>query len=173
MSIVRLDDSVTTATGQAIAGAQVYFLLQPANLATLQPLATVYADMQGNLATNPLITDGFGHVAAYLDNTRLYTQVVVHPLLGQIAYPDQGLVGGGGGGTTPTPFAGGLTGVIDGVNKTFGLPVVPIFLTFTRNGVYQTPGLDFNLAGKTITCAIAPLPVVNGVPGDSLFAQGF
>ena len=80
-----------TAQGQAVAGAQVYFLTQPANTTALTPLATIYSNSTGTVATQPIKTNGFGQCSAYL-NSGVYTVVYVSPLTGKLVYPDQ-LVG--------------------------------------------------------------------------------
>ena len=62
MAITRIDRVVQTAQGQAIAGAQVYFLTQPANVETLTPLASVYSNTSGTPGSNPQETDGLGQI---------------------------------------------------------------------------------------------------------------
>lgn len=163
MSIFRRDDTVQDATGRALAGALVYYLTQPANVGSLTPLAPVYSDTSGTPASNPQTTDGFGHAIAYLAEGQLYTIVYVHPLIGQVVYPDQS-VGSTGG--APNHFSGVPAGVINGTNKVFTLSVTPAQLFFYWNGVFQTPGFDFTISGATITMAQSPQT------GDNLYAQG-
>ena len=59
---------VTTPMGQAVAGAQVYFLTQPANTNSLAPLATVFSNSTGlgGAVTQPVLTNGYGTCVAYL-----------------------------------------------------------------------------------------------------------
>ena len=60
------------------------------------------------------------------------------------------------------------SGVINGTNRTFMLTVSPIVnsLTLIKNGVFQTPNVDYTLSGQTITFTLAP------TVGDGLDAQG-
>jgi hypothetical protein len=89
-----------TAMGQAVPGAQVYFLTQPANTSTLTPLATVYSNSAGTggPVTQPLTTNGFGECSAYLAQG-VYTVVYISQYTGQLNYVDQNVVIGG---QTPT-----------------------------------------------------------------------
>ncbi|MFP5230130.1 MAG: hypothetical protein ACLGXA_21130 [Acidobacteriota bacterium] len=77
-----------TATGQAVAGAQVYFLDQPANTTNLTPQAQVYSSSTGGAVSQPLTTNGFGQCNAYLA-PGLYTVVYISPYTGTRAFPDQ------------------------------------------------------------------------------------
>lgn len=187
MAIVRDDRFVTDALGRALAGAQVFYCLQPATVpatAPPSPLATVYADLAGDPASQPLITDGFGHAPAYLDNSPLYTIVIYHPLFGStpVVLTDQSLLGAGAGAGS-VPFAGVPSGTINGTNKVFvltngGTPLTAlpkqatVWLNFPL-----VPGLGYTLAlvgGQAqITFAVAPQPPAGGNPGDSIYAQGF
>jgi len=173
MSILRRDDTVVNTLGNAIAGAQVYYLTQPADVSTLTPLAPVYSDSSGTPASNPQITDGFGHAVAYLNDGQFYTVVYIYPNNYQVVYPDQ-FVGSSSG--APTPFSGVPTGTIDGTNKVFTmvngstpLASIPLQSAVTLN-IVLIPGLGYTLAvvsGEVkITYANAPQP------GDALWAQG-
>jgi hypothetical protein len=66
--LFRYDAWVKAANGPAVAGAQVYVLGQPANLnSSPSPLLSVFADVNGLLPlSQPLVTDGFGHVDFYI-----------------------------------------------------------------------------------------------------------
>lgn len=165
--ILRLDRVVQTAQGQAVAGALVYFLTQPANVNTLTPLATVYSSAGGAPAANPQVTDGLGQVGCYLDNAQLYTIVVVSPLIETQVYPDQNL---GNAPATSTTFGQVPAGAIDGTNRVFTLTVSPVLLFFQYNQGTLQPGVGYTtavVAGVfTVTLAIAPQP------GDSLYASG-
>lgn len=60
-------------------------------------------------------------------------------------------------------------GVVDGTNRTFSLaftPSPPTSLILTRNGLVMKRGLDYSLAGKTITFIVEQTPQV----GDILLA---
>ena len=95
--------SLKNAQGQAISGAQVYFLTQPANTTTLTPLATIYSNATGagGAITNPVLTNGFGECTIYAA-PGLYTAVYVSPFTGTLIYADQ-LIGTTGGAVfTPT-----------------------------------------------------------------------
>lgn len=163
MALLRRDDTVQDATGRALAGAQVYYLSQPANVGTLSPLAAVYSNNTGTVEANPQITDGFGHAVAYLADGSLYTVVYVHPLIGEIIYFDQSV---GSSGSAPNVFTQVPAGAVNGVNNVFTLSVTPTLLFFYWNGVFQTPGFDYTISGSTITMANVPKT------GDALYAQG-
>jgi hypothetical protein len=165
--ILRVDRVVQTAQGQAVAGALVYFLTQPANVTTLTPLATVFSSAGGAPGSNPQVTDGLGQIGCYLDNAPLYTVVVVSPFLDTQVYPDQNL---GNAPATSTTFAQAPAGAIDGTNRVFTLTVSPTLLVLQQNIGVLVPGVGFTtaivLGVFTITFAIAPQP------GDSLYASG-
>jgi hypothetical protein len=177
MTIARRDDTLQNTLGQCISGAQCYFLLQPADTNALTPLANVYSDTAGTVAANPQISDGFGHVVAYLTVGPLYTVVYKYPNGFQEVYPDQ-LVGGGsgGGGGGISPFAAIPDGTIDGTNQTFTIPQVLVQWTVWNN-YPLVPGVGFTITvgapGMIIIYAVAPQPPSDGNPGDSLYVQGF
>lgn len=175
MAILRRDDTVTNTVGNAIPGADVYYLTQPADIATLTPLAAVYSDSTGTAASNPQETDGTGHAVAYLNDGQLYTVVYVYPNGYQVVYPDQ-FVGSPSGAVTT--FSGILSGAIDGTNTVF---------TLTNNGTHLTvsptqalvwlnfpliQGLGYTLSGVTVTFANPPQPASGSIPADSIYAQG-
>jgi hypothetical protein len=165
--ILRIDRVVQTAQGQAVAGALVYFLTQPADVDTLTPLANVFSSSGGAAGANPQVTDGLGQVGCYLDNGQLYTIVVVSPFLETQVYPDQNL---GNAPATSTIFAETPAGTIDGTNRVFTLTVAPTLLFLQQNLGVLVPGVGYTTAVVadvfTITFAVAPQP------GDSLYASG-
>lgn len=174
MSILRRDDTVTNTLGNAIAGAKVYYLgPQPVNLSALTPLLAVYSDTVGTPATNPQVTDGFGHAVAYLNTGALFTCVYVYPNGTQVVYPDQ-FVGSSSG--APTAFAGVPTGTVNGTNTVFTMVngSTPLAVIPTQSTVWLNfpliLGLGYTLSVVTsqvkITFATAPKT------GDSLYAQG-
>jgi hypothetical protein len=187
MSLARMDWTVQDGLGRALAGAQVFWCTQPATVPSTpppSPLASVYADIDGATPiTQPVLSDGFGHVDAYMDDSILYTVVIYHPLFGQnpLVYPDQA-VNGPGGTTGLTPFAGTPTGTINGTNRTFVVVNGSTPLTALPSQI--TAWLDFPLIkglGYTlavvsgqlqITFAVAPQPASGGNPADSIYAQG-
>ncbi len=166
MAILRKDDWVQNAQGDALAGALVYICNQPANTGTIppSPLATVYIDTIGTVGPNPVITDGLGHWYAYLNSGVLYTIVITHFLLSSpIILPDQNL---GSAPASITLLSGIPSGAIDGTNVTFTLPFTPVvgsLVMLNYNGVTLVPGLGYTISGNTITMAIAPQP------GDILY----
>ena len=86
----RVDGTVYSQRGPVIAGAQIYAVIQPANL-TLPPtpLLPVYADPNATQEiTQPITTNGLGAYDFYADNG-LFTLMVVNA--GQIVqvFPDQ------------------------------------------------------------------------------------
>jgi hypothetical protein len=184
MAISRDDRYVTDALGRALAGAQVYWCQpQPASTATNppSPLATIYTSTSGGTPlTQPVLTDGFGHADAYMDNSVLYTVVIWHPLFGEnpIVLPDQVIGGGGSGGTGLTPFAGTLLGTINGTNTVFTLTTngtTPLTIMPSQATVWNNfgliPGLGYALSivGGNVVATFATAPQT----GDSLYAQGF
>lgn len=183
MSIGRDDRYVTDAQGNALSGAQVYYCTQPASTSPLppSPLATLYDDLAGDPLANPVITDGFGHSVAYLDDSQLYTIVIVHPLFGvnPVVLIDQAIPATGGGGAL-TPFAGVPIGTVNGTNRVFtlsnggvALTSPPVYWTATFNGTTQVPGLTVTISGVNITYSQPPQPASGGIPADSIYAQGF
>lgn len=179
MAIIRRDDWLQTPQGQALSGAYVYYLTQPADTTVYPPtpLASVFSDTSGTPAANPQITDGFGHAVAYLNNGQLYTIAFYHPVLGAnspLVLPDQSL-----NSTTSsagTPFGQIPVGAIDGTNRVFTLPVTPLQVTVWLNQPL-IPGLGFTTAIVsgvfTITFARAPQPASGGVAADAIWAQGY
>src|SRR5580700_11382575 len=81
--------------GQAIAGAQVYFLTQPANTQSLTPLAQVYSSSTGGAVSQPISTNGFGSCTAYL-SPGVYTVCYVSQYTGTSWLADQNIIVGGG-----------------------------------------------------------------------------
>jgi hypothetical protein len=147
-------------------------------------LATIYSDLAGTPLAQPVVTDGFGHSDAYMDDSALYTVVFFHPLFGAnpVALKDQrlgGSGGGGGGGSVVTAFAGIPQGTIDGVNRAFTLTNAGIPLTVfpTQATVWfnfpLVPGLGYTLTGVTIIYANPPQPASGGSPADAIYAEGF
>lgn len=103
---VRGDFSLTTATGQAVSGASVYVLSQPASTTTFTPTINLFGSLTGSGSAtcgssggqinNPLTTDQFGHACAYF-SPGTYTVCYVSPLVGQQCYLDQSYSSGSGG----------------------------------------------------------------------------
>ena len=157
MAIARDDRWLTDALGRALAGAQVFYCLQPATTSTVppSPLATVYDDLAGDAIAQPLITDGFGHSIAYLDASALCTIVFVHPLFGPnpVVLTDQAISGGGsgGGGGLPAPVV--PSGTPDGTLRSFVLPSAPSHPAngqLFNSGSYVRYGVDYNISGSNI-----------------------
>jgi hypothetical protein len=73
---------------------------------------------------------------------------------------------GAGAGFGNNNFAEVPAGAVNGVNTVFTLTHAPVLLSLFRNGLFRMPGgVDYTLAGNTITYGIAPQP------GDNHFAQ--
>lgn len=171
MAVVRIDRNVQTAQGQAIAGALFYVLAQPADVDTLTPLANVFSSTAGGVAANPQITDGLGQVGFYLDNTQLYTFVVVSPLIDTQSYPDQSL-GSSAAGVTFVPV-GEVPQPVGGSTTVFALSAIPqpgTLLLQVNLGV-PTNGLGYTLPpGSNILTLANPL---NLSDGDTIYANYF
>lgn len=164
MSILRVDDIVQDSQGRALSGAMVWYCTQPAVVADPpSPLATVYSNLTGTVQPQPLITDGYGHVAVYLDNGQLYTLVTFHPLTGLLAYPDQNA---GSSAQTILFKSQNFTGQINGSQAVFTLSSAPttVFLNVVLNGLTLLNGLGYTISGATVTLASPPQI------GDSLYA---
>lgn len=173
MSIQRRDDTVTNTLGNAIAGAKVYVLQQPANVSTLTPLAPVYSSNTGTPASNPQVTDGYGHAVEYLNDGQLYTVVYVYPNGMQVVYPDQ-FVGSASG--APATFAGVPAGTIDGTNTVFTMVngTTPLGSIPSQSMVWDNfplvrdYGYALSVVGGQVKITFAAAPQV----GDALYAQG-
>ena len=155
---------MTNAQGQALAGAQVFYVTQPANTSVIppSPLAPVFSDPAGTASTNPQITDGFGHAVAYLTSGFPYTLVFVHPLFASpIVLPDQ-LVGGGVAAViVPVEPSGPINGAGTVGNRVFSVPtpsVNPSAAQLFLNGALVT---QFTLSGTGLTYT-TPLPPQEG-----------
>jgi hypothetical protein len=60
--------------------------------------------------------------------------------------------------------AGVPTGALNGVNTTYTLPQTPVgSVALFVNGLYQTPGVDYTLAGATITYLNTPLTATESI----------
>ncbi len=178
MAIARDDRVLTDAQGRALAGALVYWCLQPAtapSVAPPSPLATIYTAIDGlTPETQPFITDGFGHAWAYMDDNPLYTLVLYHPLFGAnpIVWIDQ-RVGGGGGGSGFTPFQETPAGTIDGVNRVFTLSHIPVQATIWLN-FPLIADIGYVLVGNVITYSTAPQPAgVDQPSADNVYCEGW
>jgi hypothetical protein len=157
MAFYRRDDWIQNAMGQALSGALVYYCSQPANTNTNppSPLVSVYSDSAGTAAANPQIADGFGHTVAYLA-AGTYTVVYVHPQIGEIALVDQQVAQIG---TVPNIQVEAPSGAINGTNTAFNLSFTPSpanSLLLFLNGILQTKGTAYTLAGSVITFTVAP-----------------
>ena len=182
MAIARDDRYVTDAQGRALAGAQVYWCTQPASTAANppSPLATIYTDISGGTTeTQPILTDGFGHAYAYMDDSVLYTVVIWHPLFGTspVVLIDQALGGGGGGTASLQSFSGTPSGTIDGTNKVFTLvngstPLTAIPTQYTvwlNYPLIEGVGYTIAVSGGEVQITFTNAPVA----GDALWAQGY
>jgi hypothetical protein len=126
---------------------------------------------QSNQLAQPLITDGFGHSIAYLDDSVLYTIVFVHPLFGAnpVVLTDQAISGSGSSGGLPAPVV--PSGTPNGTLRSFGLPYAPSHPAngqLFNSGSYARYGVDYNISGATITWIGITPPQV----GDNLVYFG-
>jgi hypothetical protein len=157
--------------------------MQPAttNVNPPSPLATVYTDLTGDTPIiQPVLTDGFGHSDAYMDDTTLYTVVIWHPLFGEnpVVLKDQAPSNSGGGSAGLTAFSGTPSGPINGSNTvfTFAVPQNPVQVIVWLNfplvvGVGYT--VSWVSGTLTITYANAPQPSSGSTPADVVYVQGF
>jgi hypothetical protein len=143
---------VQNAIGQALAGVEVFFLTQPADVDTLTPLATVYANSTGagGAITQPLITDGLGQFAAYL-SPGVYTVVYVIPTAGVFSYIDQNIAVGGG-------TAGSVT--FDEIGTGINTTAVMSVSDGSTLGPFGTGIVQANIIGEPFLGV-----AISGVPG--------
>lgn len=172
MTYFRRDDTVQNALGYAIPNIAVTYYVEPG-----LTLATVYADPNGvTQISNPQFTDGLGHTAAYMAAGE-YTITYSGSQIQTLTLPDQD-VGGSGGGSAVTVFAGTPQGTIDGTNRVFTLTNngTPLTSAPTQLDVWLNAPLVVNvgytISGVTIVYAVAPQPAAGGVAGDTIWAQG-
>jgi hypothetical protein len=152
-----------TATGNAIAGAQVYFLTQPANTTTLTPLAPVYSSSTGGAVTQPLTTNGFGMCTAYLA-PGIYTVCYVSQYTGQLCYPDQNVsIGGGGGGGSGTT----VNPVTQMQWTTASGPALPTNLCPTATTGNLTNGSPTVIVTSTANLYVGQQVVGTGIPSST------
>lgn len=106
----RFDTWVRSSVGPSVPGAQIFVLSEPANLPspltqaipTPTPLLPIFADVNGLVPiTQPMITDGFGHVGFYLATSQAFTLAVYLNGALQNFYPDQFPMGAGAAGSVP------------------------------------------------------------------------
>lgn len=178
MALARRDDTVTNTIGTCIPGALVYYY-ENSPAYPNGALATVYSDLTGTPTANPQLADGFGHVVAYLEDSVLYTIVYHYPTGFDLIYPDQS-VGGGGNGSSLTPFAGVPSGIKNGTNCvfTFAIPRAPASPPSVWCNFPLIYGLGFTYSWAsgilTITYAVAPQPASGSLSSpDSLYVQGW
>lgn len=180
MAIARDDRWITDAQGRALAGAQVYWCTQPASTANNppSPLATIYSNIGETPLSQPVLTDGFGHAFAYMDNSVLYTIVVWHPLFGDspVVLVDQAIIGSGSGGTAFNSFAGTPSGTINGTNTVFtlmngetALTVMPTqCIAWLNYPLIQGLGFSLALVDGVVQITFATAPQTT----DNIYAQG-
>ncbi len=123
-----------------------------------------YADLPSTtIPSSPAI----GNARVFLNNVS--GELSVRKDNGSIVSLESGGGGGGGGSFSVFADAETPTGAINGSNVTFTLATAPnpaASLELHNNGVAQEPGIDFNLAGATITFLAGSIPQT----GDSLLA---
>jgi hypothetical protein len=163
MSLIRQDFTLLTALGTAVSGGSIWVCTQPANTGTLppSPLANIFSDNAGaDPVTQPLQTNGQGQAFAYMA-PGVYTLVYFSNVTQELVYVDQTVVNS----ATPAVIEVVPTGAVNGSNTVFTLPsAVTTFIQLYINGVFQIPGINFTLAGNTITMLVAPST------GDQLYA---
>ena len=130
---VRRDDFVSTAVGQAVAGAHVTYYGQSGIGQPRGGLASAYLDPACTVPMNPATTDGMGHAFAYMA-PGYYTIVYSAPVIKTQTLVDQALVG--------TGLGASLSGA------TFTGPVSAPML----QGVAQCPSVTYSDIG---TCSNA------------------
>jgi hypothetical protein len=185
-TLYRDDRIVRDPSGRSIPNAQIYWCLQPAVSTTNppSPLASLFTDSTGvTPLSNPQVTDGFGHAAAYLANG-IYTVVYVWNGQIQQVFPDQ-LVG------FASPTSGGpILNVKDfgvGVGQAHGIRLGAsissgsAILTIASNGPWLFAASDVNslvkvpgagpggmdINGAVITSFISTTQVTISIPAST------
>lgn len=176
----RADGWVKNVMGQAIAGAQIFVCLQPADIAYVPPvpLANIFADPAGLVPiTQPIFSDNYGHYDYYAATDTPYTEVVVHHGTVQVAYPDQVPMGAtlgipSGVGTVTNnegPLTAGQLIVGTGGADIMTGPVFPGDATMFLNGtgVFSVPAGG----GGAVDSVFGRTGVVTAQTGDYNFSQ--
>ena len=175
-NLFRSDLFIKTVLGPAVAGAQVYVLLQPANylqpitppkstpvLFVPNPQATIYSDQGVTPVSQPLVCDGFGHTFYYA-LPGIYTVAVFYGGKLQQVYVDQSIGAVGSSGfpslalyTNGTPnFNQSVLNLIQGA----GITITTDNLgnsTFTSTGVSGANAGTGMSVSNTGVISIAPL----------------
>lgn len=156
--------NLTTNMGQAVAGAQVFFLGQPANTSNplnLTPLVNVYTSTTGGLTTDPVLTNGNGQCVAYLAYG-LYTVCYVSPQTGKSCFVDQAIISPSGG--TSFTAGGDLSGSSTS-QSVIGLKSVPFCSGFSpTNGQF----VKYTTGGSPNPCYGAASPASGFTAGGDL-----
>ena len=158
----RFDGYLTNAMGQAISGAQVYILSQPANPGALTPQATLYGNSTGagGAIAQPLRTDGgFGHAFAYTV-AGTYTVVYISNTTWKASLSRSQSIGGGGGGGGGTPAPPNFSVQFNNSLSGFGGDSSYIFNTTSKlisgngfNSVYSPNGINLWTDQQAVTAA--------------------
>jgi hypothetical protein len=162
MSTFRNDFFVTTTQGQAIPGASVYYLTNqsgatPQTVNLMVPV-TLYTDSTGaTTASNPVITDNFGHASTGALNVAPYlaagTYTIAVVLTNGSIYEvlnDQ-LIGASGGGSVISVF--GRTGNVISAANDYAFSQIAGTIT-----VAQLTGTVFGASGSSHSIGVVPDP---------------
>jgi hypothetical protein len=128
-------------------------------------LESTVIGLQADLAQRPIKGVGYGTNRVALVNDSGQIETVVGDV-GDCVFVD-----GTAGPCGQPAFADAETpgGIVDGLNNTLTLASTPLgtSLMLFRNGLYMTPGFDYNLTGSAIQFAAGAVPQ----PGDTLTAS--
>jgi hypothetical protein len=167
----RIDEFVKAANGPALAGAEIFFAIQPANTASYPPtpLVQLYADPFGiTPITQPLIADGFGHVSAYVA-AGTYTEVVAINNINQLVYPDQSY----GVSSASTVFeTNGIPNSNQGLLNLVGSGDITITQNILGQTVVESTGVILPGTGNGPLLVTANAGVTTAPAGDILTADG-
>lgn len=146
------DDRVVRDTlGRAVPNASVYWCSQPTTSTSTvppAPLASIASNSTGTSTTNPQVTDGFGHAAAYL-TAGFYTVVVVWNGIVQQVYPDQAIGVQASNGTVSSV-------AFSAPSDIFAVSGSPVTTTGTLSVTEQTQSANKLWAGPTSGAAATP-----------------
>ncbi len=182
-SFWRIDEFVKTAQGIAAAGAQVFITTQPSNTSAYPPtpVASLFADSLGvTPITQPLIADGFGHVAAYVASGT-YTLTVAYNNVIQNVYADQSYGLGGGSEGSEVQVNGVELDLANFNSISPAAPALNVNVTFQKDvsgnvSAYtltptQLPGTNLPTAGSTSPTPVFSFQEVPPTLNPSIYVQ--
>lgn len=165
--MLRRDDWVTDAMGNALSGASVYVCSQPATTTTIppSPLAQLYSDPAGAFPiTQPVITDGFGHAFFYAA-AGTYTVVYYSPQILETILPDQNI--GSGNVSFPITVAQGGTNATTAAQARINLSTAASGTNADITSLTAIPNIAINSTGMSANNGITATTIGFGTVGTN------